>query len=63
MGPFPKENTEDVSHAEGIHGQLERTHRPLTEEELGEQEGWEEELRSAGVAIVGSPEWYEQAKQ
>ncbi|KAL8957941.1 MAG: hypothetical protein Q9193_004904 [Seirophora villosa] len=62
-GPFPNENTEDVFHVEEIHGQVERMHRPLTEEELGEQEGWEEELRSAGVRIDGSPEWYEQTKQ
>ncbi|KAL8983668.1 MAG: hypothetical protein Q9177_004911 [Variospora cf. flavescens] len=62
MGTFPKKNTANLFHGEEILSQLERMHRPLTEKELREQEDWKKELRSAGVTVVRSAEWYKKMR-
>ncbi|KAL8774360.1 MAG: hypothetical protein Q9209_001111 [Squamulea sp. 1 TL-2023] len=63
MGKFPKTHTEDLYHVKEILDRIERIHRPLTEKELREQEEWKQELESAGVTVVGSPEWYEKIRR
>ncbi|KAL8709702.1 MAG: hypothetical protein Q9220_005642 [cf. Caloplaca sp. 1 TL-2023] len=63
MAKFPKDNTKDLFHMQEIIDMVERIRRPLSEQEVREQQEWKEELTKAGVTVVGSPEWYERMKE